>query len=735
MSGAAAAADAETVAGVRDGPTKPDGAGGLAAPGLDARSNDWFGAFQALSEFANCLLPLVESLGWRGEPRQLAEALPHFVEDLDIEGFRNALANLGYTSHPLRVRQDRIDPTLLPCLFVPDTGAVRVLLARGEGGFRIFDGWMRREREVGLLPLRGTAYIVRPAEDPTADREQAANDWLQGLTLRFRGAVRRLLAMTFFLNVLSLATPLFIMSVYDTVIPSHSPDQLLYLLAGVALAMLFEIGFRITRARSIAYVAGRIDNIIGNVAFNRLMFLPVSRTENAPVGSQLARLKEFEFVRELFTSPIAEAMLDLPFTLLFLAVIAILGGPLVAVPLSVAVLFVAFTIGMAPRLRRATERAVRARSWLQRFTVEAVSHMRAIKYTGAGARWMERFRDASAASAAADFEVAKVNHMAHAVSHSLMLAAGIAVLGLGALRAMDGLMSVGALVAVMVLGWRVLSPLQAGFVAMNRIEQIRSALRQIGALVRLPTEGDSRATARRPLEGGIRFSWVSHRYSPDNDPVLFGVSFDIEPGEVVALTGANGSGKSTVVKLLTGLYRPQAGAILIDGVDVRQMNPVQLRQRIGVVSQPTHLFYGTVAQNLRLGSPDASRAALVEAAKDAKVYDDIMALPDQFETRLTEAMLGKLPAGFKQKLALARIYLRRSPIMIFDEATQGLDEDGDKAFIAAVQRMRGKATIVIVTHRPSHMRIADRVIVMAGGKLAAMGTPEEILKRKPDGSS
>ena len=708
---------------------------GFGKPDLGASFNDWFGGYQGRSEFANCLVPLIEALGWRGDERQLSEALPHFADDLDLDDFRNALANLDYAAHPIRVRQDRIDPGLLPCLFVPDKGAVRVLLGGDAKGYRIYDGYLRRTRTIPPRPLRGTAYVIAPASHAD-DAQMAAGGWLRTVTQRFRRLIRQLLCMTLAVNVLSLATPLFMMSVYDLIIPTRSTHQLFYLLAGVGFGFLCEISFRALRGRTIAFVAGRFDNIIGNVTFQQILYLPAAMTENAPIGAQVARLKEFEFIREFFTSPIAEAVLDLPFVFVFLAVIAILGGPLVFVPLAVAGLFFALAGLLAPRLARANAESVRHRSRFQRFAIEAVSQMRALKYTGAAPRWLERFRTASAASATADFAVAIVNQIAQSASQALMLGAGIAVLGFGALRVMNESMTMGALVAVMVLGWRVLSPLQAGFMALNRIEHIRSSVRQIGQLVRLPVERSKpTAQAARPIEGAIALSWVSHRYAPEHDPVLFGVTFDIAPREVVAVVGPNGSGKSTLVKLLTGLYRPQAGSVLIDGIDVRQMDPIGLRQRIAVVPQGSHLFYGTIAQNLRLSSPTATRGDLVRATKDAKVFDDIMALPEGFDTRLTEQVLGELPAGFKQKLALARAYLRRAPIMIFDEATQTLDEDGDKAFIAAVQRMRGSATVVIVTHRPSHMRICDRVILLSAGKIAMIGRPEEVIKRMSAGQA
>jgi ATP-binding cassette subfamily C protein/ATP-binding cassette subfamily C protein LapB len=301
-------------------------------------------------------------------------------------------------------------------------------------------------------------------------------------------------------------------------------------------------------------------------------------------------------------------------------------------------------------------------------------------------------------------------------------------MALGALQVIDGDMSMGGLIAVMALGWRALSPIQSGFLALGRVEQIRSAIRQIDNLMRVPIERvPGTVPPRRTILGGITFSFVSHRYNAESDPVLFGVNFDIKPGEVVALTGHNGSGKSTAAKLAAGLYRSQTGAVLIDGVDIRQIDPIDLRQSIAFVPQVSHFFYGTISQNMRLAVPAATDEEIEAATLEARVHDEILALPEGYATRLSEQTLSALPSGFKQKLALARAYVREAPILILDEPGQALDEAGDQALMETIERLRGTTTVIIVTHRPSHMRIADRLIVMNAGKVQFDGKPEEFL--------
>ncbi|MGE0746703.1 MAG: peptidase domain-containing ABC transporter [Rhodospirillales bacterium] len=682
---------------------------------------------QGGSPFVACLLPFIEALGWNGDPRRLYEALPHFEDDLDIHGFRNTLANLGYPTEPLEIAEDAIDPRLLPCLFVPERGPIRILLQKDEHGILAFDGWLRRRRHL-TAGERGTAYVVRPAR--TEESERGEERWLGGVLRRFRHVGAAVLAVSLAFNLLGLAVPLFTMSVYDTVIPSASEAQLGWLLLGVALALGFEVGFRLLRARSMAVVAGRIDNIVGTATFRRLLDLPIAYTESAAIGAQVSRLKEFEAIRDFFTGPLAEAILDLPFALLFLAIIFFIGGPLALIPVGAAALFVLIIALLAPWCRRTAAASSQARANEQRFLVEAIGNMRTLRLTGAQEQWLARYRDLGAGASILDLKVGVMNQLTQSLAQLVMLGSGAALVGVGAWLAIEGQLSFGALVATVSLNWRALSPLQSGLLALNRWEQVRDGAAKIDRLMRLPTErATSAGVAPRRLGSGITFVNVTHRYSPDGEPALVGASFDARPGEVVAVVGANGSGKSTIVKLASGLYRPQGGSVLIGGVDIRQFDPVALRQELGIVPQTSAFFYGTVAQNLRFADPTATDEALVEGATTAGLYDDIMALPQGFDTRLSEQAITELPAGFRQKLALARAYLRRPAILLLDEPGQLLDEASDRALMATIGRLRGKTTVLMVTHRPSHLRLADRVIVLERGRILFNGTPDEAMAK------
>jgi ATP-binding cassette subfamily C protein/ATP-binding cassette subfamily C protein LapB len=362
-----------------------------------------------------------------------------------------------------------------------------------------------------------------------------------------------------------------------------------------------------------------------------------------------------------------------------------------------------------------------------------VGKIRTVKRAGAEERWLERFRDISGRAAVADFHSSQLSLMVSTMAHVITVLAGLSVLIFSVYRNFDGAMTVGSVVASMILVWRALGPLQTGALSVMRLERVFSSIRQIDSLMNIRPERESKAGIRpmTRFTGSITFSRVSFRYSNDTDPALVGVNFKIEPGEVVAIVGPNGAGKSSILKLIAGLYQPQAGAIRIDDYDLRQLDPFELRGSIGYVPQATNVFHGTIAQNFRLASPTALNSELEQAAVHASVLDEINQLPEGFNTRLGDNRIERFSSSFLQRLSLARAYLRKSPILLLDEPVNGLDFSGDKMFISAVNAMRGSTTILMVTHRPSHLKIADKIIVMQGGYVRMAGPAKDVIKQIP----
>ena len=690
------------------------------------------GGLHAVSDVAACLMPLLKALGWHGDPRGLAEALPHFTDTLDIEDLRAVLANLNYASYPMALRLRDIDPRLLPCLFLPDKGAALVVLKREGDSVTVFNGELSTVTKIDVRGQRGTAYFVAAVEEPDDSANSATQkDWVRGVARRFRGLVLQILAITLVTSLLAVAVPLFIMAVYDRVVTARSEEMLLYLCAGIGIALGIDMLLRLIRARILSHIGARLDTILGAAVFRQILHLPIIMTERATVGAQLSRLKQFEAVRDFFTGPLAGVFLELPFVVVFIAVIAVIAGPVAWVPVVLIALFALLGVLVMPSMRRAVAESGEARAQRQAFLIELLSNFRVVKTSAAEAIWSDRYRRLSARTALANFRTTQISVLIQTLAQTLMLTAGIATIGIGTLRALDGDMTIGALVACMALIWRLLSPLQTGFLSLSRLEQVKLALRQINQLMSLRLERDpaKSSEALRRLQGAISFRRVSLRYSPSAEPALLGVDLDIAPGEIVAVTGPSSAGKSTLLRLIAGLYQAQAGAVMIDGLDIRQIDIGELRSAVAFAPKSCQLFHGTIAQNLRLANPTASDATLSQAILDAGLLNEVTALPEGLETRLTDQLQRQLPTGFRQRLNLARAYVKQAAIYLLDEPAANLDDEGDAALRRKLQQLRGKATVVLTTHRPSHMRLADRLVYMQDGRVLAAGTPDKILPK------
>ncbi|NFV79835.1 ATP-binding cassette domain-containing protein [Magnetospirillum aberrantis SpK] len=688
------------------------------------------GGFSAASDLAACLLPLLKSLGWKGDPRNVAEALPHFANDLDLTGLRNVMATLNYSSRPERVTVDEVDPRLLPCLFLPDREHALVVKSNRDGVIEVFDSAQGESRELENPHVRGTAYFFTPM---AADTGPLRGGWFRHVLDRFRPLFWQAFFVTLFLNIMSLGAPIFVMNVYDKVIGTGSIPTLLAFCIGVGIALVFDTILRGVRARILAFIGARLDHIMGNNIFQHILSLPPGFTERATIGAQVARIKDFESVREFFTGPLATVFMELPFAIFYFAVIFWLGGVLALVPVIGTALFILGGILVMPIVRKNVAIAGRAASRRQEFLVETLGKMRAVKLSAGEQNWLKRYRDMSARAAYGGFKNGVFASIVTGGSNALIVTAGMATIAIGVMGVIEGTMTTGGLIAAMMLVWRVLSPLQTAFTLIQRIEQVRGSITQIDSLMNLKPERDPRAMVApiKNLKGRVSFSRVSLRYSNDADPALVGVSFDVEPGEVVAVTGRNGSGKSTIIKMILGLYTPQAGSIRIDSSDIRQIDPVELRHAVAYVPQVCNLYFGTIAQNLRLAAPTATDADIRWACEMADVWDEIQALPRGLDTRVGDGSSDHLPTSFVQKLSLTRAYLKRSPLMLFDEPVNGLDFEGDRQFMQAVDFFRGQSTIFMVTHRPSHLRFADRILVFDAGYLRLAGPAEEVRARIP----
>lgn len=677
----------------------------------------------------NCLSPLLTTMGWRGEERSLMESLPHFDEVEDISDLRAVIARLNFTTTSQIASLSQLWDDALPCLFVDHKGALFVVLQRDGDQVSVFESNTAEYKEIAVNDVKGTAYLVSEIDLEKHQNEVMKHGWIYVLMHRFKRMFVQLIGITSIINLMALAVPIFVMSVYDKVIGTRSEESLIYFVIGILIVIAADMGLRTIRAHALAYFGARCDALLTAAAFQQILHLPISMSERAPIGAQITRLKQFEGIREIFTGTLASTALDLPFTFVFLAAIILFGGVVAWVPISLMVLFAIMAAITMPLTKLRVSATGEIRSKRQSFLIEMVTKHRSIRESHAEETWLSRFKVLSAESSQTHFKSSQLNLTIQTITQILVMSAGIATLGVGTHLVLAGEMTTGQLIAVMALVWRVLSPIQSTFLSLNRLEQVKQSFVQVNSLMRLKLEREpgKLPSIYRKFEGAISFSRVAFRYTPKSEPALMGLTLEIEPGQIVAITGDSGAGKSTMLKLLTGLYLPQAGAVHIDGLDLRQLDMGELRHAMGYVPQKATFFHGTIKQNLQLAHPGANEDEIKQACEDAGLFDYADALPEGLDTRLNDKFQRQMPDGLKQRLTLARAYVKNAPIYLLDEPGNNLDRDGDLRLMRKLNAMRGHSTVVIVTHRPSHMRLADRVIYLQNGAILHDGKPEQVL--------
>lgn len=667
--------------------------------------------------FAQAFERLLEPFGWRGRARAKLEAAPFHRPIEDLVTFRATLARLGVET---RLQQRRLTTTgpLAPALILHG-GGVYCLMADGV----LTDAAGAPARIAGD-PIVQVVHPARREDVP----EGETRPWTVEQFKHLRGDVALMLAASLIITLLALAPPFFAMAVYEHVIRPGSLATLAGLMGCAGLAIWAEILVRDYRARRMARLGARFDAALQTAVFAKLMDLPIRYTTSAPVSQQLDRLREFENIRAAFATHAATALLDAPFAVL------IILGLLIAAPavgLAPALLVLAYAILAAlasPTLARLGRASARAQARMQALMREGFLKAASIRQLGAEGIWNERVRVLSRHAAQARFKLQLWEEATGATAQTMAAAAGATAVVVGAVQVMSGAMSVGALVAVMLIVWRVIQPVHAGFASLRRILLFLQARKHADALLAIPGERRGRAAAapKRAFSGAIRVEGLGYRPAGSPDAPLRNVSFEIPAGQVVALCGPAGAGKSTLLRLMIGLHEPAAGGVFFDGVNLRQIDSYEHRSTIAYVATEPALLRGTLAQNMRLMAPEASDDALRAALALAGVGDDDPELPLGLETLLQRPGRAPLSRALTVKVQLAAAYARGAPALLLDDPGANLDQAGDVALAAQLRALAGRTTVLIVTNRPSHMLACQRVLRLANGVITHDGAPSSV---------
>ncbi len=553
--------------------------------------------------------------------------------------------------------------------------------------------------------------------------------WFIPPVVRYRKMFAEVLAASFFLQFTALVTPLFFQVVTDKVLVHRGLSSLEVLMVGMAVVSLFDVLLSALRAWLLAHTTSRIDVELGAGLFNHLMGLPLAYFSANPAGTTVARMRELETVRTFLTGSVLTLGVDVLFTFVFFAVMALYSGWLTLIVLATVPIYAALSFAVTPLLRRRLDEKFAHGARNQAFLVESVTAMETLKAMAVEPQMQRRWEGQLAAYVAAGFKVVSLNNAAAQTAQFVNKAMTVLLLWQGAQMVMDGTLSIGGLIAFNMLAGRVSSPILRLAQLWQDVQQVRVSVDRLGDILNLPTErrADAARSVLPAMKGAVTLESVTFRYAPDRPEALRRISLTVGAGESIGLVGSSGSGKSTLTKLIQRLYRPESGRVLVDGVDLASVDTAWLRRQIGVVLQDNVLFSRSVRENIALADPSLPMAAVEQAARLAAAHDFILELPDGYDSVLVERG-ANLSGGQRQRIAIARALISNPRILIFDEATSALDYESEALIRRNMTAITRGRTVFVIAHRLSAVRHCDRIVVLERGEVVEQGAPDALLK-------
>lgn len=624
----------------------------------------------------------------------------------------------------------------LVALMNNDTAAVVLGVDTQQGTIRV------REPATGgadvELPLHafearcgGSLILMRPdfrfdARAPAVG-VQRHRHWFWGVIRDNWPLYRDALRAAVLINLFAVAMPLFVMNVYDRVVPNQAMETLWVLAIGVAIVLIGDLILRSIRGHFLDLAGNRVDVELSAYIMQRVLGLRLSERPIS-AGSFASNLRSFEMVRDFITSATVAALIDLPFVLLFLTVLVWIAWPLALPPLVGMAVLLAYAWSVQGPLRALTETTYRASSLRNATLIESLVGLETVKSMGAEGIMQRRWEQSATHLARTNTKMRLLTSTTTGAAQTVSQLVNVAIVVLGVYLIVDQKLSMGGLIAASFLSTRAMAPLAQATGLLMQFHNARTALTSLDEIMGKPVErADLSSFVSRPtLKGEIVFKDVSFKYPGQEAAALRNVNLRIRAGEKVGVLGRIGSGKSTLSKLILGLYQPDSGAVLIDGVDLRQLDPAELRRGVGYVSQDVTLFYGSLRENLRMHVPLATDAALVQAAEVAGIAEFVNTHPRGFDLVVGER--GEtLSGGQRQGVGLARAVLGDPPILLLDEPTGSMDHSTEELVRKRLAEfLRGK-TALIVTHRNALLDLVDRLIVVDAGRIVADGPKDRVV--------
>jgi ATP-binding cassette subfamily C protein LapB len=685
-----------------------------------------------------CLLALARHHGEATSAEALISGLPLEHGRLTPSLFARAAARANLTANVVNRWPAQVSEDLLPAVILSEAEQACVLMgwsADGEVAQVIYPDLPDAEVAVARADLEafsnGSAILCKPKFkfDSRAPKQALASEehWFWSAVKKNLPVYRDVLVAAFFINVFALALPLFTMNVYDRVVPNYAVETLWTLAIGLLIVVVMDFTLRMMRSYFLDLASERIDRHVSADIMERVLG---SRLEHRPssVGSYAVNLRSFDSVRDFINSVSITTLIDLPFAVIFCAVISWIA-PMVLLPLlaGVVIVLVYVSVGRG-KLRELSETTYRAGVQRNATLIESLVGLDTIKAMGAESKTQRRWEEATAFLARTGVQLRLVSNANQFVTAGTTQLVTLFVVVTGVYLITEGLLSMGGLIACTMLAGRVMAPVGQLAGLLTQFQYAQISLGSVDQIMETPQERPegARFLSRETFGGEIEFKDVTFSYPGSEMPSLVDVSFKIKPGEKVAILGRVGSGKSTLQKLAMGLFQPSEGAVLIDGIDLRQLDPAEYRKQVGYMPQDLTLFHGTLRDNIVIAHPYASDSDVLKAAEQANLLEFVNRHPQGFDMTISERG-DSLSGGQRRCVALARAVLGEPPVVLMDEPTGSMDHSTEVAVKSSLAAFIAGRTWIVVTHRNSLLEMVDRIIVIDNGKIVADGSRQSVI--------
>ena len=645
------------------------------------------------------------------------------------------LTALGFEASFGRFKVKRIKNQYCPMIAFKKDGAAVLIDEIGQNGhvsIKSFDE-VDHPKSVSKKELGEMVqdYFIIASKPRDLKQGRFKNNWFWGSFSQSKWLYFQVIVAAALTNFLGLSTSVFIMVVYDRVVPNEAIESLIVLTVGVCVALIFDFIIKSLRAQFVDRAGKRADMRMSRLIFDKLLSSEIDG-KSRKTGAMAAVVREFDTLREFFTSATLVAIVDLPFVFFFIWIISLIAGPLALVPLIAVPIVIFVGLIIQPFLAALAEGSLNTNMSKQGVLVETLNGLETIKSTGSGRLMRRRFEEATTAQSDMGLKSRMLSQFAINTAASVQQFAQIATIFFGVFLIQNGQVSMGALIAAVILGGRTLAPLSQLAAAMSRANGARQAFRSLSELMQDQSADGDRAPARLSrsnFQGSIELLKMGYKFRGSQAHLLKDISLKIPAGQKVAVLGKMGSGKSTLAKLLSGVINPTEGAVMIDGIDLRQIDTFDFRRNVGVMPQETWLFSGSVKENLQLGYFEYSDDHILNIAKISGVDDFISKHPSGYDLDLKERGEG-LSGGQRQSISLARAMLHDPSVIILDEPTSSMDQGTEASVLRGLKEWGAERTMVVITHRNSILDLVDRVLVMDEGAIVMDTTPQKLRQQK-----